>query len=151
MLTSVGHWREVRHMQGASIDACLVKPVRQSQLQNTLATAWSKKLQSGFATRAKAPPEIAAVRSKVAARFAGAPVRVLVAEDNVVNQKVAVRNDHSQSTKRARLSRETERFRLKWQSAARVCRQSGCRKSGESGSFREYWPIPPGLDRKSVV
>jgi len=70
---------------------CLVKPVRQSQLQNTLATAWSKKLQSGFATRTKAPPEIAAVRSKVAGRFAGAPVRVLVAEDNVVNQKVAVR------------------------------------------------------------
>ena len=52
---------------------------------------------------------------------------------------------HSQLTKRARLSRETERFRSKWQSVARVCRQSGCRKSGESGSFREYWPFPPGL------
>ena len=91
MLTSVGHWSEVRHMQGASIDACLVKPVRQSQLLNTLATAWSKKLQSGFATRTKALDEIAAVKSKLAGRFAGAPVRVLVAEDNVVNQKVAVR------------------------------------------------------------
>jgi CheY-like chemotaxis protein len=91
MLTSVGHWSEVRHMQGASIDACLVKPVRQSQLLNTLATAWSKKLQSGFATRTKALDEIAAVKSKLAGRFAGAPVRVLVAEDNAVNQKVAVR------------------------------------------------------------
>jgi len=91
MLTSVGHWTEVQHMQGASIDACLVKPVRQSQLLNTLATAWSKKLQSGLATRTKALHEVAAVKSKLADRFAGAPVRVLVAEDNVVNQKVAVR------------------------------------------------------------
>jgi signal transduction histidine kinase/ligand-binding sensor domain-containing protein/DNA-binding response OmpR family regulator len=85
MLTSV------RHMQDASIDACLVKPVRQSQLLNTLATAWSKKLQSGFATRTSAPHEIEVRKSKLAGRFAEAPVLVLVAEDNVVNQKVAVR------------------------------------------------------------
>jgi CheY-like chemotaxis protein len=68
-----------------------VKPVRQSQLQNTLATAWSKRLQSGFATRTKAVQEFAALKSELAGIFAGAPVRVLVAEDNVVNQKVAVR------------------------------------------------------------
>jgi CheY-like chemotaxis protein len=90
MLTSVGHWSEVRHMEGASIDACLVKPVRQSQLLNMLATSWSKKLQSGLATRANTPHEIAVVKSKLADRFAGTTVRVLVAEDNVVNQKVAV-------------------------------------------------------------
>ena len=57
----------------------------------------------------------------------------------------SIPDDHSQLTKRARASRETERFRSKWQSAAQVCRQSGCRKSGESGSFRDYWPFPPGL------
>src|ERR1035441_5742722 len=51
----------------------------------------------------------------------------------------------SNRQRKPRASRETERFRSKWQSAARVCRQSGCRKSGESGSFREYWPFPPGL------
>ena len=90
MLTSVGHWSEVRHMEGASIDACLVKPVRQSQLLNMLATSWSKKLQSGLATRANTPHEIAVVKSKLADRFAGTTVLVLVAEDNVVNQKVAV-------------------------------------------------------------
>ena len=44
MLTSVGRWSEVRNMEGASIDACLVKPIRQSQLLNTLATTWSRKL-----------------------------------------------------------------------------------------------------------
>jgi CheY-like chemotaxis protein len=42
--------------------------------------------------RGRRRTEIAAVKSKLAGRFAGpAPVRVLVAEDNVVNQKVAVR------------------------------------------------------------
>jgi AmiR/NasT family two-component response regulator len=48
MLTSVSHWGEVRQHAGSRIDACLVKPVRQSQLQNTLAVAWSKKRQNGF-------------------------------------------------------------------------------------------------------
>jgi signal transduction histidine kinase/DNA-binding response OmpR family regulator len=91
MLTSIGQSSEVRHLQGDSIDACLVKPVRQSQLQNTLATAWSKKLQGGFATRTKALQEIAALKSQLAGIFAGVPARVLVAEDNAVNQKVAVR------------------------------------------------------------
>jgi signal transduction histidine kinase/CheY-like chemotaxis protein len=91
MLTSVSHWSEVRHMQGAGIDACLVKPVRQSLLQNTLATAWSKKLRSGFAARPNAIHEVSTLKAKPAGKYAGAAVRVLVAEDNVVNQKVAVR------------------------------------------------------------
>jgi len=91
MLTSVSHSSEVRRMQGAGIDACLVKPVRQSQLLNTVATAWSKKLQSRLATRTNAPREIPTPTSKLAGRFAGAGVRVLVAEDNAVNQLVAVR------------------------------------------------------------
>ena len=76
-------------MQGTGIDACLVKPVRQSQLQSTLAMAWSKKLQSGLSTRTNAPREISKPTSKLAGRFAGAAVRVLVAEDNAVNQMVA--------------------------------------------------------------
>jgi len=83
VLTSVGHWNEVRRLQGIGIDACLLKPVRQSQLLNTLATAWARKLQS--------QPEMAATKPSLAARFAGSSLRVLVAEDNVVNQKVALR------------------------------------------------------------
>ena len=42
MLTSVGHWRELRQLEGASIDACLVKPVRHSHLSSTLVNVWSK-------------------------------------------------------------------------------------------------------------
>jgi len=91
MLTSVSLSSEMRQTQEAFMDACLVKPVRQSQLLNTLATAWSKKLQNGSVTQTKALPETGALKSKFAGRFSGVPVRVLVAEDNAVNQKVAVR------------------------------------------------------------
>jgi CheY-like chemotaxis protein len=93
MLTSVGHWSEVLNMQGGGgVDACLVKPVRQSQLLNTLATSWSRKLHTGFSAWThprQTPPD-----EKVSAPpgvFAAQSLRVLVAEDNLVNQKVAFR------------------------------------------------------------
>jgi CheY-like chemotaxis protein len=89
ILTSVGHWSEVRHMQGTGIDGCLVKPVRQSQLLNTLATAWSRKLRAGFTPRSYSAGSLD--NESQGGRFAGCSLRVLVAEDNAVNQKVAVR------------------------------------------------------------
>jgi CheY-like chemotaxis protein len=91
MLTSVGYLGALRHAEGASVDACLSKPVRQSQLLNTLATAWSRKRHVARADIASSGNRIAEMRSELAGRFAGWPIRVLVAEDNVVNQKVAVR------------------------------------------------------------
>jgi CheY-like chemotaxis protein len=91
MLTSVGYWDAMRHTESASIDACLSKPVRQSQLLNTLATAWSKKMHVAIADPARPASQIADMKSALAGRSAGWPIRVLVAEDNVVNQKVAVR------------------------------------------------------------
>jgi signal transduction histidine kinase/DNA-binding response OmpR family regulator len=87
MLTSVGHIGEMRGIEGPKVDLCLVKPVRQSQLLNALATAWSKRQLS-----APTPPKPAgAASSPHTGRFAGSGVRVLIAEDNVVNQKVAVK------------------------------------------------------------
>jgi PAS domain S-box-containing protein len=83
MLTSVGHWSEVRQLEGAGVDASLVKPVRQWQLLNALATTWSKR---GGTAIAAAP-----ARVRQEGTFAGMGIRVLLAEDNVVNQKVAVR------------------------------------------------------------
>ncbi|HEX3747126.1 MAG TPA: response regulator [Bryobacteraceae bacterium] len=91
MLTSVGHWAEVLDMQGCDIDACLVKPVRQSQLLNTLATSWARKREAGTGGRPRARPAVAAVRAPAQPDPAGHMLRVLVAEDNAVNQKVAVR------------------------------------------------------------
>jgi PAS domain S-box-containing protein len=89
MLTSVSHVSDAKH--GARCDAYLVKPVRESQLQRTLATAWARKWGTDI------PVVIAPVRRGLegkpimAGSKVGRPLRVLVAEDNAVNQKVAVR------------------------------------------------------------
>jgi len=85
LLTSMSSWSGARVGEGSTVDACLLKPVRQSVLMNSLATAWSKRLEPGALDRTERP-----VRHthRLAARSS---VRVLVAEDNVVNQKVAVR------------------------------------------------------------
>jgi len=93
MLTSIGNWGDVRRMQGASIDACLMKPVRSSLLLNTLVTAWSKRLERLPQDRdiANLRKATAGPQSGLAGKFAGLSFRVLVVEDNVVNQKVALR------------------------------------------------------------
>jgi signal transduction histidine kinase/CheY-like chemotaxis protein len=83
MLTSVGHIKEARGLEGVQVDACLVKPVRQSQLLNAIATAWSRRETPAL------HPQPAAPFSQIGGRFAGRAIRVLVAEDNAVNQKVA--------------------------------------------------------------
>jgi two-component system sensor histidine kinase/response regulator len=45
LLASVGQWAEVRQRESSTIDAALVKPVRQSQLFSALSTAWSRSRQ----------------------------------------------------------------------------------------------------------
>jgi len=97
MLTSVGQWQEVSGLKCESVDAFLVKPVRHSQLLNTLCSAWSKKLESAQAVPAESdyPRSIAALHSAAnhpkEYSLGDCPIRVLVAEDNAVNQKVARR------------------------------------------------------------
>jgi CheY-like chemotaxis protein len=58
---------------------------------NTLATAWSKKQHVALAGPAKPASRIAEMKSALAEKSLGGTLRVLVAEDNVVNQKVAIR------------------------------------------------------------
>jgi signal transduction histidine kinase/CheY-like chemotaxis protein/ligand-binding sensor domain-containing protein len=91
LLTSVSQWIEVRQKESGTIDASLVKPVRQSQLLNTLSTAWSRKRQPSGPAHVRADRPVEEMRRALAVRFGGLPVRVLVAEDNIVNQKVAAR------------------------------------------------------------
>ncbi|HEY6392226.1 MAG TPA: response regulator, partial [Bryobacteraceae bacterium] len=91
MLTSIGNWGEVRRLEGASIDACLVKPVRNSQLLNTLVSTWSKHLERTSLDLEILSRVTASARPSLAGKFAGLSIRVLVVEDNVVNQKVASR------------------------------------------------------------
>ena len=93
MLTSMSYWHELRRMGGACVDAGLVKPVRQSQLTNTLVGVWSKRQEKAASQLPE--PDAASLNGKhvstMNGRFANLPIRVLIAEDNVVNQKVISR------------------------------------------------------------
>ena len=84
LVTSVSRRSAMKRLEGRSIDACIAKPVRQSQLMNALAAAWSRRL-------GKPPLETPKSRRHAAAagKFADRAIRVLVVEDNIVNQKVA--------------------------------------------------------------
>jgi CheY-like chemotaxis protein len=79
----------VRRLEGASIDASVVKPVRQSQLLNALATAWSRKQGTEPPGQRGEAPRLPDGKTGMAAEFERRAVRVLVAEDNAVNQRIA--------------------------------------------------------------
>ena len=93
ILTSVGQLSEAKGLQSSAVHACLPKPVRPSQLLNALATAWSRKKAAVLASPQGAPAKNSngSAVASVAGRFAGSELRVLVVEDNVVNQRVAFR------------------------------------------------------------
>jgi CheY-like chemotaxis protein len=91
LLTSVSQWIEVRQKESGTVDASLVKPVRQSQLFNTLSTTWSRKRQPTVPGHLVADRPVKEMCRALSVQFGGLPVRVLVAEDNIVNQKVATR------------------------------------------------------------
>ena len=93
MLTSLGQQGDAERLRSVGFDAYLTKPTRPSQLADVVSAVWSVKQRGGarevFVTR----HTIAEARAHDAAKRAGAAprARVLVAEDNVVNQRVAVR------------------------------------------------------------
>ncbi len=89
LLTTVGQRIEVRQKESGAIDGSLVKPVRQSQMLSTLSTVWSRKHQTSVPDNVRADRPAEKMRAALAVRFGGLPVRVLVAEDNIVNQKIA--------------------------------------------------------------
>jgi CheY-like chemotaxis protein len=78
----------------ARSDGCLVKPVRQAELLQTIAASWAKRrgLENPIAVSlVDAPAHRALVEPVSMGLPAGHTIRVLIAEDNPVNQKVAVR------------------------------------------------------------
>lgn len=83
-LISVGHWHTVNDAHDRGISAFLTKPVRESVLSETL-TALFRPV--GDAAHA-APPAADPWKIRPAG---GTPRHVLVVEDNVVNQRVAVK------------------------------------------------------------
>jgi PAS domain S-box-containing protein len=81
MLTSADHLGDAMLCRKLGISAYLVKPVRQSELLDLIC----KSLQQITQDRSEIP------RVRNATRLAGGPSRVLVAEDNMVNQTLARR------------------------------------------------------------
>ena len=88
MLTSVGDRSEARALEGGSVDKCLVKPVRQAQLLSALEYVWAGRRRKMNAVE---PVTLKPPAPRVNQEYENFQVRVLVAEDNVVNQTVAVR------------------------------------------------------------
>ena len=78
MLTSIGHPREVVRCRQIGVDAYLSKPVQHSDLLDALVTVF------GVSTR-KSPSVARPSRARTRA------LRVLVAEDNLVNRKLVTR------------------------------------------------------------
>ena len=81
MLVSIGNWREAQRLASALDYECLLKPVRQSQLFETLSGVRSRQSLAALAAGLDSP-------ARASGHF---PARVLVADDNVVNRKAAVR------------------------------------------------------------
>jgi two-component system, sensor histidine kinase and response regulator len=84
MLTSFGQRGQSATAREAGIAACLTKPVRQSQLFDCLATVMS---------HTSAAPEPSSLHDRAATKGTQmiSNKLILLAEDNIVNQKVAVR------------------------------------------------------------
>jgi PAS domain S-box-containing protein len=87
MLTSLGNQLDSDAMKKAGIEACVLKPVKQSRLFNRIA-----EVMAGHRPLARKKSATASLKSKVPAPAGAAdkPKRILLAEDNVINQKVAL-------------------------------------------------------------
>jgi signal transduction histidine kinase/DNA-binding response OmpR family regulator len=84
MLTSAGHRGDAARCQELGVAAYLLKPIRQSELREAVARVLGARPQEGVI------PLITRF-SLHDAREPGSSLRVLLAEDNLVNQRLAVR------------------------------------------------------------
>jgi len=85
MLTSAGHRRDIARCKEFQVDGYLLKPIRESELHEAVARV----VGSAIAAR-RLPPAPDAVLP-VAVNENTTKLQILVAEDNLVNQKLALR------------------------------------------------------------
>jgi len=85
LLTSSPRAGDTRRMRDAGFDAFLTKPVKQSQLHDAISV-----VLSGAAPRTTRP-DSPLVTAELIAELARRPARILLVEDNLVNQRVAIR------------------------------------------------------------
>jgi PAS domain S-box-containing protein len=83
LLTSLGKLMDDDKLAEAGVDACLVKPVKRARLFECL-TGLSK------GKGAPGAPGKPAAEARLPIVLAGQPLRILLAEDNLINQRVAV-------------------------------------------------------------
>lgn len=87
LLTSLGQRGDAAKARAAGIEAYLTKPVKQSQLFDCLMTLFNK--SESTAAKNEVPTLITRHSLAEARKISGN--RILIAEDNIVNQKVAIR------------------------------------------------------------
>lgn len=95
MLTSVGQRGEAARFKEIGFSACLVKPVRRLQLKEILSTVWGgvqQRLNSPMVKRHTLAESTSDGQGNSTCRDTGHVAHVLVADDNIVNQKAASRN-----------------------------------------------------------
>ncbi len=80
MMLSSASPPDAARLRAIGLAAYLSKPIKQSELLDTILTT----LDAGAGTRRRAEPEASPVRAQ-------RPLRLLLAEDNAVNQRLAVR------------------------------------------------------------
>ncbi len=85
MMTSLGR-RDEAAIRAAGVELCLTKPVKQSQLFDCLATLTANDPHEQ-PLEERRPAQVASPR----AREARQQIRILIAEDNIINQRVALR------------------------------------------------------------
>ncbi|MGH8501137.1 MAG: PAS domain S-box protein [Gammaproteobacteria bacterium] len=90
MLTSVGHSGVADDATDAGIAACLSKPARQSELYDCLVKVAAMRTASDTAIMRMRASALSALTTAVEETVDRSHLRILVAEDNVVNQQVAV-------------------------------------------------------------
>ena len=86
MLTSLGHQLDAEEMKASGIEACVLKPVKQSRLFNRVAEVMAGHVPTTRKTTKTG--RLPVVSEPPAQKRKGA--RILLAEDNIINQKVAV-------------------------------------------------------------
>jgi CheY-like chemotaxis protein len=88
MLTSLGHTGDAIRLKAAGFSAYLHKPARQSELLSTLVSVWAAR-NAGQATESDSRHPVVGHINQQENPTSCEGKRVLVAEDNIVNQKVA--------------------------------------------------------------
>jgi signal transduction histidine kinase/CheY-like chemotaxis protein len=92
MLTPIGAQGDAERLRAAGFDAYVTRPTRTSQLADVISALWGIKrrgVREVFVTRHTVVE--ARARESAAREAAQARARVLVAEDNAVNRRVAIR------------------------------------------------------------